>query len=92
MTQATILKSEQRTARKTYRCDATALFHRACMGRHDLSPDQQAILDATEANGGRILPGQTYHYSRGLHEGSRFTWRALPDMERVCQAHGLFDD
>jgi len=89
---ATILKDELRTARKHYKCDATAWFHDCGMGRHDLTPDQQLLLDAAEADKGRILPGQAYHYQRGLYEGRMYTWRAKPGMQSVCRAHELFDE
>lgn len=89
---ATILKDELRTARKHYKCDAFAWFHSCGMRRDELTPDQQLMLDAAEADKGRILPGQAYHYRRGVYEGSMFTWRARPGMDAVCVDHGLYDD
>jgi len=87
-----VLTDERRTARKSHKCDATAWFHNYGMGRHDLTPEQQAIFDAAEADNGRILPGQVYHYQRAVYDGRMQTWRARLDMQSVCIAHGLFDD
>ena len=87
-----VLTDERRTARKGYKCDATAWFHLCGMGRHDLTPDQQVIFDASEADKGRILPGQVYHYQRGVVDGQMYTCRARLDMQSVCLSHGLFDD
>lgn len=89
---ATILKDEQRHARKHYKCDAFALFHNCGMRSDELTPDQQLLLDAAEADKGRILPGQAYHYRRGVHEGRMFTWRARLGLEAVCVAHNLYDE
>lgn len=89
---ATILKDEQRQARKHYTCDAFAWFHNCGMRRDELTPDQRLFLDAAEADKGRILPGQVYYYRRGVYEGRMFTWRARPGMESVCVAHNLYDE
>lgn len=89
---ATILKDELRHARKHYKCDAYAWFHACSMRRDELTPEQQLMLDAAEADKGRILPGQAYHYRRGVYEGRMFTWRAKPGMESVCVAHNLYDE
>ena len=87
-----VLINERRTARKDYACDATAWFHNYGMGRNDLTPNQQVIFDESEADKGCILPGQVYHYQRAVCDGQMQTWRARTDMQRVCLAHGLFDD
>ena len=87
-----VLTDERRTARKNYKCDATKYFHKCGMDRRDLTPDQQVIFDESEADKGRILPGQVYHYQRGVYDGQMQTWRARTDMQSVCIAHGLFDD
>ena len=89
---ATVLKDEMRTARKHYKCDAFAWFHNCGMRRDELTADQQLLLDAAEADKGRILPGQKYNYRRGVYEGSMFTWRARPGMDSICTDHGLYDD
>jgi len=92
----TILTSELRTARKNYECDATALFHdylcNSGMGRNDLTPDHQLLLDAAEADKGSILPGQMYYYQCGVDDGRMYTWRSRPGMQSVCQAHELFEE
>jgi len=89
---AKVLTNERRKARKGYKCDATAWFHNYGMGRHDLTPEQQVLFDASESDKGRILPGQVYHYQRAVYDGQMQTWRARLDMQSVCLALGLFDD
>jgi hypothetical protein len=91
MSSFVVLKRELRTARKHYKCDATQWFHDCGMGRHDLDADQKLMLDAAEADRGRILPGQAYLYTRGVHEGQMVTWRARPGMDSICHDHGLYD-
>ena len=87
-----VLTDERRTARKHYKCDATAWFHNYGINRRDLTPDQQVMFDAAEAHNGRILKGQMYHYQRAVCDGQMQTWRARLDMQSVCLALGLFDD
>lgn len=89
---ATILKNELRTARKNYKCDAYARFHACGMRRDELTQEQQLMLDAAEADKGRILPGQAYHYRRGVYEGRMFTWRSRSGMESICIDHDLYDE
>ena len=89
---AVILKDEQRAARKHYKCDAY-LWWNSCGGDiRELTPDQLLIVQAAEADRGRILPGQRYVYRRGVHEGSMFTWRARIGMDNVCRDLGLYED
>lgn len=92
MSDAVLLKDERRAARKCYKCDAYAWFVNSGMGRNDLTPDQQLILDAAEADRGLILIGQQYNYRRGAYDGHMFTWRSKPGMDAVNEAHGLYDD
>ena len=86
-----VLKDEQRTARKIYKCDATAWLRACGLARCDLDPDQHRALDAADADKGCILRGQKYRYQRGVFEGRMCTWRARLDVQKVCQSHGLLD-
>lgn len=88
----TVLKHELRMARKSYACDATRHFHNCGMSRNDLDSEQVLMLDAAEADKGRILRGQMYYYTRGVDEGRMFTWRARPGMDSICRDHGLYED
>lgn len=87
-----VLKDEIRTARKQYKCDAYAWFNNCNMGRDDLTPKQQPILDAAEKAGGVIKPGDRYRYQRGVWEGSMYTLRMHIGMDDVCRVHGLYGE
>ena len=87
-----ILKDEFRNARKHYKCDATELFHCAGIGPQGLNADEKLILDAADADRGKILPGQRYRYVRGIHEGRMFTFRARCGMDSICIDHELYDE
>ena len=87
-----VLTNEVRTARKSYRCDATAWWHACGMTPADCtSAAQLAAIAAADADGGRILPGQRYRYARGVFEGAMVTWRARVDVDQACMDHGLYD-
>lgn len=87
------LKSEVRTARKEYRCDAYRCFVEAGMQDIDCENDEQRrIVAAMREAGGKIRPGDKYRYIRGPFEGRMSTWRAREDMDGVCCDLNLYDD
>jgi len=86
-----ILKDEIRVARKHYTCDAYRHWNNCGMGQNDcVADDQRLIVQAAEADKGKILPGQEYRYARGVFEGRMVTWRARVGMEDVCKELGLY--
>jgi len=89
---AVILKDEMRAARMNYKCDAYDWWVQFGGNPADLTPDERLMLEAAEADKGRILPGQVYRYTRGVFEGSMFTQRMRPGMDHICRAHGLYED
>ena len=89
----TVLKDEVRTARKQYKCDAYAWWNSCNMSLNDCeTPEQRLVVEACEADKGKILPGQTYRYQRGLFEGHMVTWRERVGMADVCRALGLYEN
>lgn len=88
----TVLKDEIRTARKYYKCDAYAWWNRCGMSIGDCeTSEQRLIVEAAEADKGKILPGQAYRYRRGVFEGRMVTCRERVGMCGVCHALGLYD-
>jgi hypothetical protein len=87
-----VLKDEERVARKAYPCDASAHWHNCNMGPDDCeSEHDREVLAAAEADGFRILPGQTYRYVCAVDEFP-FTWRERIDMGRLCTSYELYED
>ncbi len=80
-------------ARKVYKCDASETWHNNSMSSIDCkTDDERLILDAAEADGWRILRGQKYRCVRGFDDdNNRFTSRARPGMDSLCQSHDLYD-
>lgn len=88
-----VLKDEIRSARKHYVCDAYSWWVRCNMSENDLlTDDQKLILQASEADKGKILPGQTYRYVRGVFDGKMVTWRARLGMDNLNRDIGLYGD
>lgn len=85
------LTTETRTAQKDYHCDAWTWINNAGFAERDLTPEQwQSIKDA-KADGYKILKGQKYLYCRGMFNGEWSTYRARPELDRICHDLELFD-
>ena len=88
-----ILKDEIRTARKIYRCDAYRWWNDCgCCINDCTNSEERLVLEAMEANKGRIFRGQKYRYMRGVEEDMMVTLRLHIAMDELCRAHGLYDD
>ena len=86
-----VLKDEVRHAKKHYKCDAYAWWTNCNLDLNDcISDDQRLIVEAAEADKGRILPGQLYRYQRGVFGGRMVTWRERVGMGNVCRDLGLY--
>ena len=84
-----VLKDEVRHAKKHYKCDAYAWWTNCNLDLNDcISDDQRLIVEAAEADKGRILPGQAYRYQRGIFDGRMVTWRERVGMGNVCRDLG----
>lgn len=81
------------TARKKYKCDASYWWNRSGYSLADCeTDDQRLVVQAAEADGWKILPGQVYRKMVGSHEGRLTNFRARPGMDSVCNALGLYDE
>jgi len=88
-----ILSEKIVTAKKVYLCDASAQWGRAGYTISDCeTADQRLHVEAAEADGWKILPGQAYRKVVGIYEGELYTYRARPGMDAVCYALDLFDE
>ena len=89
-----VIKDVIRRARKHYACDAYEAWRDAGGRKEDChTPDGVLILEAVEADGGKILPGQQYRYVRLVGEGTIYTWRERVDMGNLLhQMQGWEDE
>ena len=79
-------------AKKTYHCDACAVWDSMGMALEDCQTDEQRkIVKAAQADGWRILPGQMYLKTVYSEDGAMRTYRARPGMDYVCRELGLFE-
>lgn len=88
-----VLSSTLVTARKRHLCDACKIWHRANMHIRDCQTDEQRlIVEAAEADGWCILPGQQYRKITGIQDGQIVTYHARPGMDALCWQLDLFDE
>lgn len=89
----TVLSDKLVQARKHYECEACYWWNRSGYTIDDCeNADQRLVVEAAEADGWRILPGQMYRRITGVFEGSMCTYRARPGMQSVIQQLDLCDD
>jgi hypothetical protein len=90
---ALVLKDEQRTARKVHDCDAS--YHWRNYGPPadvELSAGDLRAVEDAKADEWKIKPGQRYRYVVQREGRQLEAYRARLDMDRLCQAHDLYDD
>lgn len=88
-----VLSQKNIVARKTHLCDASYHWRESGYALVDCdTDDQRLIVEAAQACGWKILPGQLYLRVTVIHEGSICTYRARIGMDAVCRDLGLFDD
>ena len=79
-------------AKKKHHCDACAVWDNMGMAMEDCQSDyQRKIVQAAQADGWRILPGQMYLKTVYSEDGAMRTYRARPGMDYVCRELGLFE-
>jgi hypothetical protein len=89
----TILSDRTHVARKTYNCDASALWNYAGYSVLDCkNNEQRLIVEAAEADQWKILPGQSYHKIVSVSDGQIWTHRARIGMQYLCHINGLFEE
>ena len=88
----TLLKDEQRTARKFYECDASDYWRNYGPPPEDVTADQKLTLEGAEADKWKIRPGQRYRYVAQTDGRRMEVYRARLDMDSLCRQHDLYDD
>ena len=88
----TVLKETNPVARNDYYCMAS-LFIRDC-GRpdyFDCIKDYRDYIKAKE-NGFKIKKGDKYLYQANVAYGDFYTFKAIPDMHRICLKYDLYPE
>lgn len=75
-------------ARKNYLCNACEAWNRD--PPDELTEDEKRIVAEAEADGWRIKMGQKYRRQEQVDGGEFFTYRARPDMDRLCWKYCMF--
>lgn len=88
-----VISSRTHVARKTYLCDASAIWRSSGYNLDDCqSNEQRLIVEAAESDRWKILPGQAYRKLTLVSDGSICTYRARIGMDSLCYQLGLFDE
>lgn len=88
-----IISDRTHTAKKTYKCDASALWRSAGYNLDDCQTNEQRlIVEVAEADHWKILPGQSYRKVVGVSDGRVCTYRARLGMDSLCYQLELFDE
>lgn len=78
-------------AKESYRCDASDRWHAGGYTIADCeTAEQRLMVEAAEADGWKILPGQAYRKVVYIWEGRLSVYRARPGMDTMCDELGLW--
>lgn len=89
MTGWTMSTSAIRKARKDYPCDACGTINAWGLSARDFEPSEWAAIQAA---GGKILRGEKYVCCSGIFDGEWTTFRARPEIDKICQDGELYDE
>jgi len=88
-----ILSDKIHTARKKYRCDASGCWIYSGYELQDcVTSDQRLHVEAAQADGWKILPGQKYRKIVRIWEGDFYTYRGRIGMDAVCNELELWPE
>ena len=80
------------TASKKYPCDASIWFINSGLDDSELEPSDLEIVNRVRGDKYMIQPGEKYIKQVGKWEGDFSTFRANPDIDRICHKYDLYAD
>jgi hypothetical protein len=79
-------------ARKDYWCDACIWIDETlCNFIDDLTFTEKRHLVVARRQKGRIIKGQIYIKTKGKWDGEFSVFRAIPEVNRICHAHDVYE-
>jgi hypothetical protein len=79
-------------ARKTYYCNAAEFILNSGCNEEDFKAYDWEVIQHAEEEGFMILPGEKYVKVRGKWDGEWVTFRARPELDRICHDYDLYED
>lgn len=84
--------TEKRKARKDYNCEACDWVLNDISYVLELcSYAEKRDLVKAKRNKWHIKKGQEYLYTSGMWDGEWCVFRAIPEIDSICQRHDLYD-
>jgi flavin-dependent dehydrogenase len=90
--QRDVLSDTVVVARKHHPCDACWLWAQSGYGKADVRPDEWLVIQAAEADGWLILPGQAYRRVVYKDGGKIVTYRGRVGMDALVSRYDLGDE
>lgn len=88
---AWLLSESAPVARKTHMCNAYECIMAGYADGMYTYAELRAIA-RVRRQGGKILPGQSFYKQVGIYGEEFYTYRAHPELHRICRKYDLFDD
>ena len=80
-------------ARKEYDCEACDWFgETAINSQGEFSVSELRIIALAKRHKGKIQKGDKYLKQVNKYEGSVYTFRAIPEMHKLCLKYGLYPE
>lgn len=79
-------------AQKNYTCDGCDWINEnLCDFIDELTFTEKRELVRARKNKYKIIKGQTYVKTTGMWEGEFSVYRSIPEIDKICEQHGVFD-
>lgn len=79
-------------ARKDYYCQACGFIRDSGWTEGDFGEEEWALIEKAKADGWKILKGQKYLKVSGIWDGDPSVFRARPEIDKLVQSLGWYDD
>jgi hypothetical protein len=78
-------------AKKAYNCNAAECILNSGYDEADFEKEDWDEIERALECGFMILPGEEYIKVSGLWDGEWSTFRARPELNRICHDYGLYE-
>lgn len=77
-------------ARKHHECGACETL-RENIDKGDLTFSELRTVAKAKANKWQIVPGQRYYCQVNVREGRIYSWKAIPEIDAICERLKLYE-
>jgi len=85
------IKTERVKASRDYECEACIWIDSDCIENWGLNFSEYRSYIKARNTGFKIKKGQTYNRTKHKWDGEFYTFRAIPEIDAICQRLDVYD-